>query len=186
MADVTLNKEVFRSLFRIGEVVNSGGSPDRKNASRLEIRKMNGSAVRVFIVNGKGDDLVSLKYFKIQAVVRDFHKVNPESIKDTIQVILQPLSSAGKVNTSTENYLYGFAREVLQRHLALSTVTEATLTLEDELPDEGGALEGESSHNIFEEGGVTSRSVRSENTIPARSSVQGDTRSYMPRMRLSL
>lgn len=159
ISDADLDRKLFSSLFAVGEEVPSGGPRERANASRLEILKIEGHGVRVKAIGAIKP--VFLKYVEIQAVLSGFPTVNPKSIQKTIQPLLKPFSASGKANTSTENYLYGFAREIMERlgeaavaSVQVSPTGTSTYPSEDRIADMFGAAvleEGESLQRLVKE-----------------------------------
>ena len=164
VSDMDLDSRLFSSLFAPGDEVPSGGPPEHKNAARLEIIKIEDCGVRVKAIKAKKP--VLLKFVEMQAVYQGIEVVNPKSIQTTIQPLLKPLSASGKPNTSTENYLYGFAREIIARlgeaavPLEQSSATEASTSPADTAVDTAGTA-------VFEEGELFERWVKERERDPA-------------------
>jgi hypothetical protein len=106
-----MNRDMFASIFEVGEVISSGGSPDRSNAAFLEILAIEENGVRYKSVKSKSPKL--LRYTTLAIVLDGFNRIDPYAIQRTIQPVY--LDAGLKRNEFTENYEYGFAREVRRR-----------------------------------------------------------------------
>lgn len=106
-----MNKKLFGSLFKVGEIIDSGGPPDRANAARLEILAIEESFVRYKSI--KSRDPKKMEYSYIDVVLKGFGRIDPDSIQRSIQPVL--LEAGLKENLWTENYAYGFAKAILKR-----------------------------------------------------------------------
>jgi hypothetical protein len=106
-----LNRQSFGTLFKVGEVINSGGPSERANAARLQILAIEDDFVRFIPLNSKTPKKFDYSY--IDVVVAGFDKIDRKSIQRTIQPVL--LAAGLKENVWTENYAYGFAREIRNR-----------------------------------------------------------------------
>ncbi len=106
-----MNQQLFSSIFHVGDEINSGGPPERANAARLEILSIEAKGVRYRSIKSKGSKFLS--YSTLAVVLDGFNRIDPNAIQRTIQPVY---SDAGlKENDRTENYEYGFAREVQRR-----------------------------------------------------------------------
>jgi hypothetical protein len=112
-----MNREVFSSLFKVGDEINSGGPPERANAARLEILSIDEIAIHYKPISSKGTK--RLLYTTLDVVIAGFDKIDSNAIQRTIQRVYR---DAGlKENEWTENYEYGFAREVRYRQERLAS-----------------------------------------------------------------
>ena len=110
-----MNKELFSKLFKVGEVIDSGGPSNRANHARLEILAIGDDSVHYqSIKNARSDHFL---YSYIDVVLAGFDRINPKSIQPSIQQVF--LDAGLRKNYSTENYIYGFAKEI-RRRLGLS------------------------------------------------------------------
>jgi hypothetical protein len=114
----TMTKETFSSLFKVGDEMNSGGPPERANAARLEIISIEDKGVRYRSIKSKTSKL--LPYTKLDVVVSGFERIDPSSIKRTIQPVY--LDAGLKEEDFTENYEYGLAREFLHRQARMASL----------------------------------------------------------------
>ena len=106
-----MNRELFNSLFKVGEIIDSGGPPDRANAATLKILAIEEEFVQYKSAKNKRSGKFLYSY--IDVMVKGFPRIDPTSIQPTIQRVL--LDAGLKRNVSTENYAYGFAKAILQR-----------------------------------------------------------------------
>lgn len=106
-----MDKELFGSLFKVGDELNSGGPPERANAARLEILAIEEKGIRYKSIGSKKPNF--FPYTELDIVIAGFDKIDPNSIKPTIQRVY--LDAGLKAEDFTENYEYGFAREFLRR-----------------------------------------------------------------------
>jgi predicted HNH restriction endonuclease len=106
-----VDQREFSNLFKVGEVIDSGGSPDRINAARIKILTIEKNFVRYQSVKNKMAH--KFRYSYIDIVLEGFDKINPNSIQPSIQQVFR--DAGQKKNYSTENYVYGFAREIRKR-----------------------------------------------------------------------
>lgn len=100
-----ISKQVIEQLFKIDDVVNSGGG--RSSFSILEI-----SDEFVRIQSTKAQASTQLGYDKLSVVIDSFQKVDPHQIEKTVRTLLETF---GLNETRNESYLYGFAREYIDR-----------------------------------------------------------------------
>lgn len=98
----------FRNLFVAGEVLQSGGDANRKNASRLQILRIDDDLVRFRPVNAKTSFRVSFEY--IDLLLANFEAIDPYSIQKSVNRIR--LRHGLKRDTTTENYAYGFTKSI--------------------------------------------------------------------------
>lgn len=106
-----MDRELFSSLFKVGEIIDSGGPSERVNAARLEIMAIEENFVRYKSINSC--DRKKIEYSYIDVVLNGFARIDPKSIQRSIQPVL--LEAGLKENLWTENYAYGFAKAILQR-----------------------------------------------------------------------
>ena len=106
-----MDSKGFASLFKVGEVINSGGPTERANAARLEILAIEDQFVRYKAV--KSNTVKRMDYSYIDVVLAGFERIDPKSIQRTIQPVF--LEAGLPENFWTENYAYGFAKEILRR-----------------------------------------------------------------------
>lgn len=106
-----MNKELFGSLFKVGDIINSGGPSDRANSAQLEILAIEDDLIRYKSV--KSQTRIKLRYSDLDVVLEGFSRIDPEAIQRTIQRVY--LDAGRKENLWTENYEYGFAREIRRR-----------------------------------------------------------------------
>ena len=126
----------FREVFRAGELVESGGP-----RSVLRIKQVAESFLSVVPVNGKHQMAMRLHYSQLEAVVQGFSRINPRRIAPTIQPVLVEAGLAEE--RTTENYLYGFAREFITR-----VAGDGTQLYPNEISEKYVALEG-ASQKVF-------------------------------------
>lgn len=110
-----MNKELFSKLFIVGEVIDSGGPSDRANHARLEILEIRDDSVHYKSLKSASRNHFLYSY--IEVVLAGFDSIDPKSIQPSIQQVF--LDAGLKKNYSTENYTYGFAKEI-RRRLGLS------------------------------------------------------------------
>jgi hypothetical protein len=122
----------FVDVFKTGELVRSGGP-----RSVLRIRQVTDSFISVVPVSGIHQMAMRLHYGQLEAVVKGFSRIDPDRIAPTIQPVL--VEAGLKKETTTENYLYGFARAFLER-VAGKTVQ----IFPDEISERYTVLEGAS------------------------------------------
>lgn len=106
-----MNKQTFDSLFKVGEEIQSGGPPHRANAARLRILSIEEKGVRYQSIKNRRTNF--LRYSTLATVLDGFHRIDPDAIQRTIQPVY--LDAGLKKNLSTENYQFGFARELRRR-----------------------------------------------------------------------
>jgi hypothetical protein len=106
-----MNKHLFSSIFEVGEIIDSGGRPERANAARLRIVAIEDDFIEFQSVRSKSRKKFTYSY--IDVVLRGFDRIDPNSIQQTIQAVL--LEAGLKENLWTENYAYGFAKEIRRR-----------------------------------------------------------------------
>jgi hypothetical protein len=106
-----MNKELFAELFTVGEVIDSGSSPEFANHARLQILSIEEDFVRYKSLKSKTKD--HFRYSYIDVVLEGFDRIDPNSIQPSIQQVF--LDAGLKKNYSTENYVYGFAKEIRRR-----------------------------------------------------------------------
>jgi hypothetical protein len=111
-----VNEDIFNSLFKVGEEINSGGPPERANAARLVILGIEERGLRYKSIRAKASRLVP--YTTLDVVISGFNRIDPNAIQRTIQPVY--LNAGLKKNEFTENYEYGFAREFLRRQEKLA------------------------------------------------------------------
>jgi hypothetical protein len=116
-----MTKETFSSLFSVGDELNSGGPPERANAARLEILRIEDKGVRYRSINSKASKL--LPYTKLDVVVAGFDRIDAGSIKRTIQPVY--LDAGLKEEDFTDNYEYGLAREFLHRQARMASLPKS-------------------------------------------------------------
>jgi hypothetical protein len=106
-----MNKKLFAKLFKVGEVIDSGGATNRENHARLEILDIGEVSVHYRSLKSKIKNRV--RYSNIDVILEGFGKIDPRSIQPSIQRVL--VDAGLRKNYSTENYIYGFAREIKRR-----------------------------------------------------------------------
>ena len=106
-----VDQELFRSLFKEGEVIQSGGPGGRANSAQLRIVAIEEDSIRYQSV--KSQSKKRFPYSYIEAILQGFDRIDPASIQRTIQPVLR---DAGlEENVWTENYAYGFAKAIRRR-----------------------------------------------------------------------
>src|ERR1035438_4499268 len=106
-----MNKEIFGSLFKVGEIIDSGGPSDRANSARLEVLAIEDECIQYRSIRSKSKKKFMYSY--IDVVLEGFDRIDPDSIQRTIQPVF--LDAGLMENLWTENYAYGFAREIRRR-----------------------------------------------------------------------
>jgi hypothetical protein len=101
-----MDRERFSSLFRVGEIINSGGL-----RARLLVIAIEDEGVRYRSIRAK--DPKYLSYSTLAVILRGFERIDPKAIQRTIQPVY--LDAGLPENVWTENYEYGFAREFRNR-----------------------------------------------------------------------
>lgn len=152
-----IDKKLFGSLFQVGDVFDSGGSPSRSNAARLELLAIEEACVRYKSLKNRKQNRKpgEFTYSYLDVVLNGFDQIDPKSIQPTIQKVF--LAAGLKEDFFTENYVYGFAKEIRKRLAGLlhpflssgemldSTLENRSNTVQEMLLDGAGAvlLEGE-------------------------------------------
>jgi hypothetical protein len=106
-----MNRELFSSLFKVGEIINSGGPADRANAARLEILAIEDDFIEYQSVRSSSRNKFPYSY--INVVLKGFDRIDPKSIQRSIQPVF--LDAGLEENLWTENYAYGIAKEIRRR-----------------------------------------------------------------------
>jgi hypothetical protein len=106
-----MNKEIFSSLFKVGEIINSGGPEDRVNAAKLEILAIEDDFIEYQSIRSQSRKM--FRYCYLNVVLKGFDRIDPKSIQRSIQPVL--LDAGLGENYWTENYAYGFAKEIRRR-----------------------------------------------------------------------
>ncbi len=109
-----MNKERFSSIFKVGEIIDSGGRADRANSARLKILAIENDFIEYQSI--KSQSRKKFPYSYLDVVLQGFNRIDPDSIQRSIQPVL--LDAGLEENYWTENYAYGFAKEI-RRRLAL-------------------------------------------------------------------
>jgi len=102
-----LTKREFALLFRVGDVMNSGG-----NRTQLEIVEI-GEEVVIIRPTASNKNSHRLAYGKLNATIEGFNEIDPNRIERTFQKILTDRNQ--KNDHTNETYLYGVAREYISR-----------------------------------------------------------------------
>jgi hypothetical protein len=113
-----MDSQIFGSLFRVGEQLNSGGPAERLNAARLEILAIDERGVRYRSIRSKSAKV--MHYSTLAIILRSFDRIDPRAIQRTIQPVY--LGAGLKENLFTENYEYGFAREFRERQKRAASI----------------------------------------------------------------
>lgn len=107
----SMNKELFAKLFKVGEVIDSGSPPEFANHARLKILSIEEDFVYYKSLKSKTKN--HFRYSYIDVVLEGFDRIDPNSIQPSIQHVF--LDAGLQKNYSTENYVYGFAKEIRRR-----------------------------------------------------------------------
>lgn len=108
-------------LFSVGDVIDSGGG-----RSQYRIKDFNDQFVQIQPTKAKTNS--SLRYDKLTVVVVSFASIDKHRIEATVGELLK---KHGLKDTQNESYLYGFAREYLDRSRGIAlTVLERELAQE--------------------------------------------------------
>jgi predicted HNH restriction endonuclease len=138
-----MNKELFAKLFKQGEVIDSGGPANRENHALLKILEIGEDLVYYQSLKSKSKNHV--RYSHIDVIIEGFDRIDPKSIQPSIQ---QVFVDAGLLkNYSTENYIYGFAREIRRR---LGTLEAPFLSSGEVLDDPGNAVQSKAGEPLTE------------------------------------
>lgn len=126
----------FESRFAVGEIINSGGP-----RSKLEIKDILDRWVVVVPILSRDKAPVRLNYEQLDAVIDGFDEIDPKRIEPTIQPVLK---KRGLKQHTTENYIYGFAREYRSRseQMRLRQQQELPDILPEEIPNTSTVKEG--------------------------------------------
>jgi hypothetical protein len=104
----------FQKLFEVGEVVTSGGDPNRRNAARLKIVSIDDDAVAYRSITSQTPEKTYRLEYSLMGVLLDkFEAVDPDSIQNSVNAVLK---RTGFVSDHvTETYAYGFAKAYRER-----------------------------------------------------------------------
>jgi hypothetical protein len=106
-----IDQSDFENHFSVGDVIQSGGNPDHKNAARLEILEIDNKRVRFRPLRKKTKQSIPYEY--LQLLIDRLEDVNPLSIEKSVNVIRK--KAHFKKDTTTEVYAYGFAKAYCER-----------------------------------------------------------------------
>jgi predicted HNH restriction endonuclease len=106
-----MDKELFSSLFEVGEIIASANPKSGRSKARLKVLAIESDGIRYQAVGSKSSKKVLYSYLDV--VLKGFERIDPDAIQRTIQPVL--LDAGLKENLWTENYAYGFAREIRER-----------------------------------------------------------------------
>ncbi|WP_263385521.1 DUF3883 domain-containing protein [Granulicella arctica] len=142
-----MDRSEFQGLYKVGDVIQSGGHASRKNASKLAIVSIDEKGVRFQPINAKSKFRVDFDY--IDLLMANFAEINPRSIQKSVNQIRR--RGGLKIDTTTENYAYGFAKAI--RH------ERATFSFQNDLDTHlavgsGGFLLSTSARKAIEERGM--------------------------------
>lgn len=96
------NEKSARNAFKVNQIIDSGG-----RRAKLRILDMDDKGIRIQSIGSQSNKFFTYEY--IQIVIDGFDQIIPDSVHESIQLVL---TAAGeKKNFWTENYAYGIARE---------------------------------------------------------------------------
>jgi len=142
-----MNRSEFQELYKVGDVIPSGGDASRKNASRLAVVSIDDEGVRFQPINAKSKFRVDFDY--IDLLLANFSEINPRSIQKSVNQVRR--RSGLKIDTTTENYAYGFAKAIRHERATLSFQNELNTHL---VVGSGGFLLSASARKAIEERGM--------------------------------
>jgi hypothetical protein len=131
-------KKEFSKVFKVGEVVESGAGPNRKNAAHLKILAIEDEFVRYQSLLSSSKSRMKYSYLKL--LLDGYQDLDPKSIQKSVNAVLK--KGGFKSDYSTENYAYSFTKAFYER-----TTTNLFLT-EGEVP--GTASSGSEDGNYTE------------------------------------
>lgn len=102
---IRITKDAVEALFRVGDEVYSGG-----RRKKFKITKI--SEDRIGIIPTEAKTPSRLSYEKLSVVINNYHLVDASRIEDSVGRLL---AQENLSDTQNESYLYGFAREFLER-----------------------------------------------------------------------
>ncbi len=102
---VEITKGIVESLFRVGDEVFSGGK-----RAKFKITEICNDRVRIIPTMAKTPSRLS--YQKLSIVINNYYHVDKNRIEDSVGGLLRQYNLS---DTQNESYLYGFAREFLER-----------------------------------------------------------------------
>ena len=99
-------KKEFSEVFKVGDVIESGAGPNRKDAARLKVLAIEEQFFRYQSVLSASKNRMNYSYLRM--LLDSYEELNPKSIQKSVNVVLK--KAGFNPNYSTENYSYSFAK----------------------------------------------------------------------------